>query len=729
MWNASFHARIPLSHLRQCRKRDDCRLDVFGIKAAKQEEVHPSVNRGGESYLPEKAAYPAKSPGMEPDVSASTSSHAQRAEAETEAANHRVHAKAIAAQVDVGRQMLRSGDAQGALDVFQTLLTLEPLHKGALSESVAALTRLGRIGEAIASAKIATNVAPSNANFQAQLGQLLIMRRRWKDAEEAFRTALSLDPTHVGAMGGLASVFSQYGKGDQALMLLDEATRLQPGNAGMHARYGLLLEDQHRLDAAAFAYLKALQTDPLHKIAAAGLRRTRDPETVFGLLETALAEVSQSADVQALAGELDTTAEEVAKLLRFARAPHADGVSPQVDKPLDRQALLCICTTRYRRDFYLSEGRLAPLERLQIAGPELDKLAEPASHESWSPAQWINMFLLRQTPVTRRLAVVVTMRDEGLYILEWIAHYRALGIDTIIVYSNDNLDGSDLLLRKLAEQGVITYVENRMDVGEAHHPQRKAYAHALHFLPELWEHEWVLFIDSDELLVMAPHYGLSARSLIDDAMSRFPERAPSAICFNWNWRISDADYSYRPDLLLRRFPHGVGKRGMKSFVRMHDTYSMHSVHFPEYNRRGFMVRSDFTPMRKDLRWKKLDYVSGSAQLNHYWGKSFEEFSIKKARGDAAKFRDKLWERPFDQFFMMSAEPTNENFDPPPVELSRAVDAELEKLLALPGVEEVQTAIRERLQVLLARFDEEGGLSTIYASTRAATARRYAPGFP
>ena len=38
------------------------------------------------------------------------------------------------------------------------------------------------------------------------------------------------------------------------------------------------------------------------------------------------------------------------------------------------------------------------------------------------------------------------MRDEGLVILEWVAHYRALGFDTIVVYTNDNTDGSDDLL-------------------------------------------------------------------------------------------------------------------------------------------------------------------------------------------------------------------------------------------------------------------------------------------
>jgi len=75
---------------------------------------------------------------------------------------------------------------------------------------------------------------------------------------------------------------------------------------------------------------------------------------------------------------------------------------------------------------------------------------------------------------------------------------------------------------------------------------------------------------------------------------------------------------------------------MKSLVRLRGIFSMYRIHFPEMAPGGFLIRSDFTLLEKALCWnkKKLAPVFASGQLNHYWSKSFEEFSIKKLRGNA-----------------------------------------------------------------------------------------------
>ena len=55
----------------------------------------------------------------------------------------------------------------------------------------------------------------------------------------------------------------------------------------------------------------------------------------------------------------------------------------------------------------------------------------------------------------KRAAVVTSIRNEGVALLEWVAHYRVLGFDTIFIYTNDNTDGSIALLERLAEHGII----------------------------------------------------------------------------------------------------------------------------------------------------------------------------------------------------------------------------------------------------------------------------------
>ncbi len=57
------------------------------------------------------------------------------------------------------------------------------------------------------------------------------------------------------------------------------------------------------------------------------------------------------------------------------------------------------------------------------------------------------------TPSPPSIAVAACMRNEGIFILEWLAHYTALGFDEIIVVTNDCVDHSDLLLKRLEEMG------------------------------------------------------------------------------------------------------------------------------------------------------------------------------------------------------------------------------------------------------------------------------------
>jgi hypothetical protein len=291
-----------------------------------------------------------------------------------------------------------------------------------------------------------------------------------------------------------------------------------------------------------------------------------------------------------------------------------------------------------------------------------------------------------------------------------------LGVENIFVYSNDNIDGSDDLLRQLAAQNVITLIENRMGNDLRNDPQKKAFGHALHLLPELWEHEWVLFADTDEFLLPHPSYGYRIGALINDAVSRFQERAPSAICFNWLWYVSGETYAYEPKPLLRRFQHAVERRGMKSLVRLRDIFSMYRIHFPEMAPGGFLIKSDFTLLEKALRWKKVAPVFVSGQLNHYWSKSFEEFSIKKLRGNATTLP--IWQRNFEQFFSNDAAETAENAAPPPEPHVLAVEAEMRRLMALPGVAVCVADVNARLPELLKRFEDEGGLRAIFERTRA-----------
>ena len=55
---------------------------------------------------------------------------------------------------------------------------------------------------------------------------------------------------------------------------------------------------------------------------------------------------------------------------------------------------------------------------------------------------------------------ITSVRDEGAYLIEWLAHHRAVGFDHFVVFSNDCSDPTTEILDHCAGQGWLTHVPN-----------------------------------------------------------------------------------------------------------------------------------------------------------------------------------------------------------------------------------------------------------------------------
>lgn len=342
-----------------------------------------------------------------------------------------------------------------------------------------------------------------------------------------------------------------------------------------------------------------------------------------------------------------------------------------------------------------------------------DALVAHSRIEDWTMLQAIHYALLMQIHPKERVAALVTMRDDGVSILEWVAHYRALEFDNIFVYTNDNADGSEALLEALADAGLITVIWNSTSGTVS--PQQKAYDHSLHLLPELRDYEWVFYLDSDEFLELGPEYGNSIQRLIDHVEEKFPASLPSAIGFHWQWFGSGDVYDRRPGLLLEKFQHAASNNHVKSLVRLADVTSMAALHYPELAVPGFMVNSALQRVRLSAihEGDELSYQGG--RIRHYWVKSFEEFSVKKARGDSLSSGPgtDAYKRDFIAFFEWNVQENQDNRFPPPESLVEEVKSELAFLLTVPGVTEAAGKIEAGFAGLISRYDAAGGLRSIY----------------
>lgn len=224
-----------------------------------------------------------------------------------------------------------------------------------------------------------------------------------------------------------------------------------------------------------------------------------------------------------------------------------------------------------------------------------------------------------RSPVGAKLGLVGIVRNEAPYLIEWIAHHRALGFDRIVIYDNNSNDASWRILRRLAKAGEIDAVY--WHVGSHVHKQASAYNHALARLRD--GPEWCLFADLDEFLMLDD--GVS----IDAILPSDPTIGAVALA----WRVFGSAGLRNRDLglTIERFTKAdrSNEGTIKSLVRPRAVAYM-GVHFPRLSPGSRLVDplGNTVPPRNPA----VPPLQGPARLHHYCTRSWEEFECKRARG-------------------------------------------------------------------------------------------------
>ncbi len=96
-----------------------------------------------------------------------------------------------------------------------------------------------------------------------------------------------------------------------------------------------------------------------------------------------------------------------------------------------------------------------------------------------------------------KVTAVLCVKNEGSFLLEWLAHHRAVGITDFLVFSNDCVDGTDALLDRLQDMGWLTHVANPGPHPEG--PQWAALKQADRH-PLVRQADWLITFDIDEFI-------------------------------------------------------------------------------------------------------------------------------------------------------------------------------------------------------------------------------------
>lgn len=237
-----------------------------------------------------------------------------------------------------------------------------------------------------------------------------------------------------------------------------------------------------------------------------------------------------------------------------------------------------------------------------------------------------------------RCAIVTTMKNEGPFMLEWIAYNRAIGFQDILIYTNDCDDGTDKIAMRLEEIGVAAHADNRFKKGAS--PQRVALRRALKH--EFYEQaDWIICADCDEFLNIRVGEG------------RLPDLFEAtgdadAISFCWKLFGCGDQVTYRDRFIHEHFTWGAPETfreryrslGLKTIFRPSEVIRKFGVHRPKF----------YADHPKDFIWKDAGgqimpeayfdqgwtahptFSHAFARLHHYAVRSVDSFLVKRDRG-------------------------------------------------------------------------------------------------
>ncbi|TMM54893.1 glycosyltransferase family 2 protein [Sulfitobacter sabulilitoris] len=257
-----------------------------------------------------------------------------------------------------------------------------------------------------------------------------------------------------------------------------------------------------------------------------------------------------------------------------------------------------------------------------------------------------------------RITAVTCVKNEGPFLLEWIAFHRLIGVTDFLFYSNDCTDGTDRLLDNLAALGIVRHLPNP---AEGRNYQMEALKDARRHSVVL-DADWVWIADVDEFLNI--HVGDHTIPALIDACGD-----PQAISVNFQFFANDDVELFEDRPVIEQFTRshnpdlwcGEAAIEVKSLVRQDFPLKYYGAHRPFFRAKlpprkrpswtdasGRAVPHRFLVAANPRRIRRFPAAGARdhATLNHYALRSLDSYLVKNDRGDVNRenrdFDDTYW---------------------------------------------------------------------------------------
>lgn len=225
------------------------------------------------------------------------------------------------------------------------------------------------------------------------------------------------------------------------------------------------------------------------------------------------------------------------------------------------------------------------------------------------------------------------MKNEGPYILDWIAYHKMIGVTDFLIYANDCDDKTFEILLELNRMEVIEFRFNHI----LRRGVQKSALKWASFEPVVQNADWLMMLDVDEYINI--HIG---KRMLSDLINK--HKGADAISIVWR-RFGHAgviDLSETPVPLefdRAETDEITAHRFVKTIFRNTEKFERMGIHRPYLDApeedidwvlpNGFKVPND---EKQGLLHVRKNYSYDVAQINHYALRSMEAFLIKKVRG-------------------------------------------------------------------------------------------------
>lgn len=308
-----------------------------------------------------------------------------------------------------------------------------------------------------------------------------------------------------------------------------------------------------------------------------------------------------------------------------------------------------------------------------------------------------------------KVTAVTCVKNEGPFLIEWIAFNRIIGVTDFLFYSNDCSDATDRLLDRLEEHGVVLHLPNP---AEGRNYQMEALKDASH-RPFLRDADWMWVTDVDEFLNIRTGEG---------TIPELIEACANPICISLHFQffgscdvetyvdrpvIAQFLRSHNPDIWTDQTAIEV-----KSLIR--NDFPIHHLgaHRPTLRRdlppdyrplwtdgSGRQVPDAFLRQSNKRRMRKFPAQGARelATLNHYALRSLDSYLVKNDRGDVNRK-----DRSFDTSYWRERN-DDSYFDDSILRYLPRLETEMARLLALPGIADLHDEAVRLHRATLARL--------------------------